>query len=521
MKKLFCILVFLTVGLKAQLSKMPADTEFFYTYGGTNKDEARDIKETPDKGYILVGTTGSFGQGAASVYMVKTDSLGNHQWSSVQGSNQNDHGYAVELTHDSGFFVAGYSNSFNSSGNYGAYYLKTDKNGQLIWQKSIDAGAWSFIYATCAMPDSGFVMCGQTYATVTNNSDAYLIRVNKNGDTLWTKHYGGLKDEVFNSVCLINNKLYAVGSNASHPADTASDGWIVKLDINGNQLQEAFLSYGYHQQEVLNGITSFLNSSFIVCGAQTHIDTNKAITGIVTKYDTTLSLVIDITHLSNLHVLANNPSLTILNKVINISYKSICVIGSKLAGLGGVGMFFLGFDSLGYTLPGFYPSIGGTKDDYGYSGLYASTKRIIGIGSTLSTEDYCTNINLGLEDLFLVRFNSDSINNSLITHSQTKCFSDTLFLSQAGIKKYKNAYNAKIYPNPANENTKLLISSENYEINTAKIFTVLGTEIMDFKINSNIEVNIDLTTLSSGTYLIKIWNEKFDLLSTIKFSIIN
>ncbi|HEX7415327.1 MAG TPA: hypothetical protein VF411_14885, partial [Bacteroidia bacterium] len=252
---LFILLPFGKAGMGfAQTFKLAADTEFFYTYGGTNFDEARDIKETPDKGYIVVGTTSSFGQGATSVYMIKTDSLGNHKWSGVQGGALNDHAYTVELTYDNGFFVSGYSNSFytNNSFDYSAYYFKTDATGHLLWQKFIDKGAWSFIYGSCPVKqDSGFILCGQTYATTNGDADAYLIRVNKNGDTLWTKHYGGAQDEVFNSVCIINNRIYAVGSNGSHAgADSIADGWIVKLEMNGNKLQDTFMSFGANFKEI-------------------------------------------------------------------------------------------------------------------------------------------------------------------------------------------------------------------------------------------------------------------------------
>ena len=510
--------------LKAQAQKMPTDTAFFYTYGGTNFEEARDIKETPDKGYILVGTTSSFGQGNTSVYMIKTDALGNHVWSSVQGGAQNDWAYSVELTHDSGFFVAGYTNSFsaNSQNDYTAYYLKTDRNGSLVWQKSIDNGSWSFIYGSCAIADSGFIMCGQTYATTDGSSDAYLIRVNKNGDTLWTKHYGSLQDELFKSVSIINNRIYAVGSNATHPTDTIADGWIVKLDMNGNKLQEAFLSYGYHQEETLNGITAYNDTIFTVCGNQNHIDTNNAITGVAAKYDTSLTNVQDITHASNLYILSNNPT-TLFSKVVNISNKNIFIIGSKLGGTGGLGMFFIGFDIYGYNLvtTGFYPNVGGHFDDYGYSAILTSSEKVIGVGSTLSTPDYCTNNNLGIEDIFLVRFNSDSINNNTYHYNQYHCFADTLFLWQASIKNYTNNLNLKLFPNPAYNTATLHIASPNTEEYEAKVFSILGEEVMSLKVNSNTNTDFNVSNLASGTYFVKVFDKNKSILSTLKFTVIN
>src|SRR5207244_1692053 len=132
-------------------------------YGGTEKDEARSIKELPGGGYIIAGNTGSFGQGAASVYLIKTDSMGKHLWSATYGGSQNDWAYSIEVTQDSGYFVAGYSNSFGmqQQTGYDAYYFKTDKNGILQWQKTVAGEDWDFIYGSTPMADGGFILCGE------------------------------------------------------------------------------------------------------------------------------------------------------------------------------------------------------------------------------------------------------------------------------------------------------------------------------------------------------------------------
>ena len=523
MQKLLYILIFFTVSAQAQLHKMPADTEFFYTYGGTNKDEARDIKETIDKGYIIVGTTGSFGQGAASAYIIKTDSLGNHKWSSVQGGSQNDYAYAVELTPDSGFFVSGYSNSFNTNSQFynSPYYFKLDKNGSLVWQKTVDAGSWSFIYGSCALSDSGFILCGQTYATTDGSADAYLMRLNKNGDTLWTKHYGGIQDEVFNSVCIINSRIYAVGSNATHPADTASDGWIVKLDMNGNKLQDIFVSFGAHLQETINGITPFNDSLFSFCGSTYYPDSNATL-GVIARYDTSFISTSN-TYISNQGYVTKNYFL-LFNKVVNLQYGNICAIGSSIGGYGGANIFFLGFDENGNAINsyGFLRNSGGMFNDYGYSGILFNHKNLIGVGSTLGFDgmpsNYCTNPKMGLEDYFLVRFNSDSIASN-ITYTKTSCFADTLFLWQASIKNYAANITAKFFPNPSNNYSYLEIISNGQTNYIIKIYSVLGNEIMSDKIYSNTKKMLDFSTVSEGSYFVKIQDETGQNISVLKFII--
>jgi hypothetical protein len=513
MQKILFILLLLTAGMHAKAQKQ----EFLYSYGGVNFDEARDIKETMDKGYLLTGTTASFGQGAASVYMIKTDSLGNHLWSTTQGGSQNDWGYAVELTPDSGFFVAGYSNSFNPSFYYSAYYFKTDKKGKLLWQNSINLANESFIYGSCAMPDSGFLLCGQTYATSSGNADAYLIRVTKNGDTLWTNHYGGVQDEVFNNVSVMNNEVYAVGSNSSHPADTASDGWVVKLDMNGKLLADTFIVLGPHLQETLTDLAPYPGNLFTVCGNTYRPDSN-ATTGIIMRYDTSLKITDSI--IKSLGSSYTKGSIVLFNKVLDISNGNICVIGTTIGGSGGLGMSFLGMNAGGGYILDYSPVDGGTNDDKGYSGIRTSGGKVIGVGSTLSTEQYCANNSLGLQDVFLVRYNYDTITSSGVIPVYN-CFADTLPLWAVGIKGIGTNNEVLFYPNPVYDYATIYIKDNFNENLVAKVYSLLGEEFLSISLSIAQSKRLDLSSLPAGSYFLKVLHENGSTLSIRKFMLIH
>jgi hypothetical protein len=518
MKKLFYILILFVADAQAQLNKMIADTAFYYTYGGVNFDEARDIKETPDKGYVLAGTTASFGPGQTSFYLIKTDSLGNHVWSSVQGGPQNDWAYTVQVTPDSGIFAAGFSNSFDPTGNnkYSAYYVKTDKNGQLLWQKTVYTSDFSFVYGSCALPDSGFILCGKTYANSNGGTDAYLIRINKNGDTLWTHHYGGMEDETFNSVCLMNNKLYAAGSNATHPTDTASDGWIVKLNLNGTLLKDTFIAFDtstihpLHYQETLNCVSPFSNTSLNICGStyiNNSVDTNVT-NGILTRIDTSLHIT---NSPQNIPSGSKNTIIT-FNKVFNISQGRICLIGTRNGGLGGLGMFFAEFDLYTNYIPNYLFVAGGSSDEYGYSGIYSSAGKLIGVGSTLS-------YGAGSEDAFLVRFDSDSINNSAITHFIQNNFTDNLYLSPASIKNYTNDLKVSLYPNPSSGKIQVQITGNEQKTYTITVYGILGAEVYSSTVQTDNTNPFDLSFLNAGSYFLKIQNSNSEIIATMKFII--
>ncbi len=86
------------------------DTTFIHTYGGLSYEEGAAVDVTFDGGYVMVGSTGSFGLGNADVYMVKVDSNGTYEWSRSYGGPNSDIGKSVKQTSDSGYVITGYTN---------------------------------------------------------------------------------------------------------------------------------------------------------------------------------------------------------------------------------------------------------------------------------------------------------------------------------------------------------------------------------------------------------------------------
>src|SRR5688572_1787238 len=109
------VLVFM-IAACASLFSTAQDSCNVYTYGGSNNDYARQIISTSDSGYIVVGTTSSFGVALTDIYIIKIDSNGVKQWSHIYGSDQIDWGYSIRETYDHGYIITGYTNKNLSSG---------------------------------------------------------------------------------------------------------------------------------------------------------------------------------------------------------------------------------------------------------------------------------------------------------------------------------------------------------------------------------------------------------------------
>ena len=106
------------------------------TYGGVTFESATSVQQTsPDGGYIVVGTTVTFGAGEKDVWLLKLDANGDVTWQKTYGGTAGDEGYSVQQTSDGGYIVAGGTRSFGE-GNYDIWLLKLDGGGDIVWQKT-------------------------------------------------------------------------------------------------------------------------------------------------------------------------------------------------------------------------------------------------------------------------------------------------------------------------------------------------------------------------------------------------
>ncbi len=107
-------------------------TDWTRTFGGVEWDWGNAVQETPDGGYILVGTTLSFGAGGSDVWLIKTDAEGQEEWSRTYGGHSLDFGLSVQPTSDGGYIIAGQTYSFGA-GNGDLWLIKTDSEGQAVY----------------------------------------------------------------------------------------------------------------------------------------------------------------------------------------------------------------------------------------------------------------------------------------------------------------------------------------------------------------------------------------------------
>ena len=159
------------------------------TYGGERRDDGSSVQVTDDGGYIVAGSTNSFGAGGYDFYLVKTDDVGNKLWDKTYGGTGDDYALSVQDTADGGYIIAGNAGELDASSNK-IFLVKTDGSGEVSWDKiySHEVGA-CLCYSVQETSDGGYIVAGSTDSG--GGSMLYLMKVDASGNLLWEKTYGG------------------------------------------------------------------------------------------------------------------------------------------------------------------------------------------------------------------------------------------------------------------------------------------------------------------------------------------
>lgn len=278
-KYIICQLIMLAV----YASNAQAPRKFYMRFGGNGYDVGYDVKQTLDNGYIITGSTSSFGQGNTDLYLVKLDSMGNKKFEKSFGSYNNEVGKSVLQLADSSYVAVGYTNS-TGFGGYDIFLLKTDKNGNLLWQKTIGGSDWDFAYSLQTTFDGGFVVAGTTYSFGYGNADGYVVKTDANGTVVWTKTYGGRYDDEFKSIVQTSDGGFALtGYTKSYNDVDSGDVWVFKLDIMGDSVWCKF--YGGNREDFGKSVTQLQNSNIVIAGGTRSASSASILQTLIVSYN--------------------------------------------------------------------------------------------------------------------------------------------------------------------------------------------------------------------------------------------
>lgn len=247
-----------------------AQANWSRTYGGMYEEAGLSVVETPDTGYMLVGLTGSYGNGASDAYLLKTDRYGQLQWFKTYGGANVDVGRKIIPAFGGGYLIAGYSNS--ATMDYNFWILRINATGDTLWTREVGRADWDRAYSAVGDGYGNYFIAGETYSGNNQYTDGWLVKMNDSGDTLWTKSFSLPGNEYFRDVVKISDTRYAAVGSTVDVITQESDGFVLFFDADGNAIDTVYYDYSF--------------SEHLNCAAVSPADKKMMLGGYYT-YDTT------------------------------------------------------------------------------------------------------------------------------------------------------------------------------------------------------------------------------------------
>lgn len=206
----------------SSLSFAQLNMEWDANFGGQQADIAHSGIQTPDGGYIIVGSTESEGSGKLDGYIIKVDSKGNLDWSQTYGGKKDDEFYAITKVSNN-YAICGYSES-KGSGSKDFWLIMVDENGNKLWEHFYGGSNDEEAYDIITSFDNNVILAGYTKSKGAGNRDFWVVKVNPNGigkkqgEDIWNRTLGGSGTDIATRVkqSPVDSFIYVIGHSTSY-----------------------------------------------------------------------------------------------------------------------------------------------------------------------------------------------------------------------------------------------------------------------------------------------------------------
>ena len=271
---------------------------FVKTFGGSEEDIAHSVISTHDGGFAVVGNTQSTNgvftfknRSGSDIFLMKFNSFLIMEWVKTYGGSADDRGREVIQLADGSYVIAGYSKSSDgdasvNKGQHDNWIIKTDENGEIIWEKSFGFLGHDHAYNIIATADGGLFFNGfldltsaeltrreSEKRTLTNKhgvGEFWCHKIDGNGQAQWSNYFGGTNnDRSYDALETDQGDFILVGSTESKDFDITDpkggyDMWIVKIDAKGELLWEQAI--GGSRYDIGKAIIETKNGDYLAVG---------------------------------------------------------------------------------------------------------------------------------------------------------------------------------------------------------------------------------------------------------------
>jgi len=233
------------------------------SYGGSGDDVAHSIQQTSDGGYIVGGYTSSLTVGTTMFWVLKLSSQGIAEWQRSYGEGINDYLISIQQTSDGSYIAAGYTSS-STSGETTFCVLKLSSSGSIDWNCFYRGGGNDFLQSLQQTSDGGYIVTGYTNSFGLGDQDIWVLKLSSQGIIEWQQSYGGSGDDIAYSIEQASDGGYAIAGYTTSFARGETDSWVLKLSSTG--ALEWQQTYGGSANDYLSSIHKTSDGGYIAAG---------------------------------------------------------------------------------------------------------------------------------------------------------------------------------------------------------------------------------------------------------------
>jgi len=264
---------------------------------GNKYDELVDAKEFFDGGFVMGGITYSevggdihdTPKGKGDFFVIRTNDVGVPQWTHLYGGDEVDRMTSMDVTSTNEIICVGRSQSGvsfdKSTANFGKndfWVIKLNDKGDMQWEKSFGGSEDDIPYSVAVHPSGDIYVLGFSNSPVSGNktaahhgsNDYWLVKLDRDGNKIWDKSFGGAGDErlYYGALSVMSDgNLLLGGSSSSNAGMMKSTGnfggmdfWILKINQNGDILWEK--TYGGNEEDQVQEIIEATNGDILIGG---------------------------------------------------------------------------------------------------------------------------------------------------------------------------------------------------------------------------------------------------------------
>ncbi len=238
---------------------------------GAGEDKVQDILVVNANRWLFTGTTRSVGQGNQLVSATMLDTTGTVLWSYAYGDTGRFDIRDVLMAPDSGFYLIG-ERSNDAFDDTNVLLMRIDKQGQLLWSKTHEAGSSEYGLSLAMLPSGDLLMFSTDNSF--QNAGFCLSRISPMGDIIWSQVYGGIANDFAAAMQVVGNRVILAGYTGSF-GQGSFDILVMQTDTLGFVAWSNVI--GTAQSEIVNDLSIASDGTIYLAGERETTDVDAIV----------------------------------------------------------------------------------------------------------------------------------------------------------------------------------------------------------------------------------------------------